>query len=230
MAMKPTGTREVKALSKLSEKEVIRSSNILKENMPTVMLIAQVKEVKEEERLEQYCSRYDPIVLKALKSKRIQLLGSLRMVCEASVKQLPPYKGEKGDQVLQGPADGNYPVSSPPEEDSEQPDAGAVTQPKVHGKNGKRKLADYPTENGNKEPTPSENEIMEEEDEIFLVEAARKPHKQQKRGSEDETALLALQKEIKEEQEKAERNLMRLEDSLASRDAIDTLVKKAGEA
>lgn len=52
------------------------------------------------------------------------------------------------EHVLQGISDGRYSVASPLDENSEPPDAGVVTNPRLNGKNGKRKLADLPWKGG----------------------------------------------------------------------------------
>lgn len=84
------------------------------------------------------------------------------------------------DKVLHGIGDGNYPVASPPDEHTEQPGVGAVAQRRVHRKKGKRKSADSPPEQQDKEPLPSEDEITEKGVKILPGEAARRPSKQQK--------------------------------------------------
>lgn len=63
---------------------------------------------------------------------------------------------------------------------------------------------------------------------MVQVEVAKKPPKQQKPGRNSDPACFAVLKEIKAGQARAEQGLMRVSDSSATRDVINTTVKKPG--
>lgn len=91
-----------------------------------------------------------------------------------------------------------------------------------------RKLANTPFAQGDREPLPRKERVMEDdEDETIPVKVTLKPPKHQRRDSETDTAWLALLSEIKEGPVRTESRLTPLEYSSASRDVIQSLVKKA---
>lgn len=164
-----------------------------------------------------------------MKPKPVQLLEILKWACKTLGKQPPPLKDTKLDQVLQGIADGQYRVVTPPDEESEELDAGVYSRPIARSMDGMRKLADLSlAQDGKEPPCPGEVMIVDDKDQNALVGVAPKPPKQQRRGSENDPALLSHLKEIKEERSRTERRLTRLEDSSASKDAIKMLVKNGG--